>query len=161
VLERVALERDRRRPQRRRPIERDAPGNARQRALAAARARNDARALAGALNPLGQPLFSELNADGGSIMGYRAIPSQVAGTTVALVQPREVLYADDGGVTIDVSTEASVQMDSAPMNPADATVVMTSFFQNNLVGLRAERFINWKRARAGAVQYTVATYAAA
>jgi len=122
---------------------------------------SNARALAGALNPLGQPLFETLNADGGTIMGYTAIPSQVAGTTVALVQPREVLYADDGGVTIDVSTEASVQMDSAPMNPADATVVMTSFFQNNLVGLRAERFINWKRARAGAVQYTVATYAAA
>jgi len=122
---------------------------------------SNARALAGALNPLGQPLFATMGPDGGTIMGYTAIPSQIAGTTVALVQPREVLYADDGGVTIDVSTEASVQMDSAPMNPADATVVMTSFFQNNLVGLRAERFINWKKARAGAVQYTVATYAAA
>jgi hypothetical protein len=30
----------------------------------------------------------------------------------------------------------------------------------NLVGLRAERFINWKKARAGCVQYTVATYSA-
>jgi len=53
-----------------------------------------------------------------------------------------------------------VQMDSAPMNPPDATVVYTSFWQANLVGLRAERFINWKVARAGAVQYTVATYVA-
>jgi hypothetical protein len=82
------------------------------------------------------------------------------GTTVALVQPDAILYADDGGVTIDVSQEASVQMDSAPDNPALATTVMTSFWQNNLVGLRAERFINWKKARAGCVQYTVATYTA-
>jgi hypothetical protein len=51
-------------------------------------------------------------------------------------------------------------MDSAPDNPALATTVMTSFWQNNLVGLRAERFINWKKARAGCVQYTVATYTA-
>jgi hypothetical protein len=44
------------------------------------------------------------------------------------------------------------------MSPADATVVFTSLWQNNLVGLRAERFINWKKVRAGCVQYTVQTY---
>jgi hypothetical protein len=82
------------------------------------------------------------------------------GTTVAMVQPDAILYADDGGVTIDVSREASVQMDSAPDNPALATTVLTSLWQNNLVGLRAERFINWKKARPGCVQYTVATYTA-
>ena len=42
-------------------------------------------------------------------------------------------------------------MDSAPASPADARIV--SLWQNNLVGLRAERFINWKRARANGVQY--------
>jgi hypothetical protein len=92
--------------------------------------------------------------------GITVIPSQSMGTTVAMVQPDAILYADDGGVTIDVSQEASVQMDSAPDNPALATTVLTSLWQNNLVGLRAERFINWKKARAGCVQYTVATYTA-
>jgi HK97 family phage major capsid protein/HK97 family phage prohead protease len=120
----------------------------------------NALALTNALNPLGQPLYPNLSQQGGTIMGYQAIPSQAAGTTVALVQPKAILYADDGGVTIDASQEASVQMDSAPDNPALATTIMTSFWQNNLVGLRAERFINWKKARAGCVQYTVATYTA-
>ena len=46
------------------------------------------------------------------------------------------------------------------MNPADATIVMTSFWQNNLIGLRAERFINWKRARTGSVQWLDQTYVA-
>lgn len=120
----------------------------------------NALALSNALNPLGQPLFPSMAPGGGTILGYQAIPSQAAGTTVALVQPGAVLYADDGGVTIDVSQEASLQMDSAPMAVPDATVVMTSLWQNNLVGLRAERFINWKKARTAAAQYTVATYTA-
>lgn len=118
----------------------------------------NAAALAGALNPLGQDLFPALSATGGTALGLTVLTSQTAGNNVVLLQPSAVLYADDGGVTIDVSREASVQMDSAPDNPALATTVLTSFWQNNLVGLRAERFINWKRARTGAVQYTVATY---
>jgi HK97 family phage major capsid protein len=121
----------------------------------------NALALSNALNALGQPLFPSLSLNGGTVMGgLTVIPSQAMGTTVALVQPDAILYADDGGVTIDVSQEASVQMDSAPDNPALATTVLTSLWQNNLVGLRAERFINWKKARAGCVQYTVATYTA-
>jgi HK97 family phage major capsid protein/HK97 family phage prohead protease len=117
-------------------------------------------ALASSLNALGQPLFPSIGVTGGTALGFTFIPSQAMGTTVAMIQPDAVLYADDGGVTIDVSREASVQMDSALDNPPVATTVLTSLWQNNLVGLRAERFINWKKARAGCVQYTVATYTA-
>jgi HK97 family phage major capsid protein/HK97 family phage prohead protease len=120
----------------------------------------NALALTNALNPLGQPLFPGMAQGGGMIMGYKAVTSQSAGTTVALVQPSQILYADDGGVTIDVSREASLQMDSTLDNPPVATTLLTSLWQMNLVGLRAERFINWKKARAGVVQYTVATYTA-
>jgi HK97 family phage major capsid protein len=120
----------------------------------------NALALTNALNPLGQPLFPGMSQGGGMIMGYKAVASQAAGTTVALVQPSAILYADDGGVTIDVSREASLQMDTALDNPPLATTLLTSLWQMNLVGLRAERFINWKKARAGVVQYTVATYTA-
>ena len=49
--------------------------------------------------------------------------------------------------TIDASQEASLQMDSAPASPADATTVYVSLWQTNTVGLRAERFVNWKRRR--------------
>jgi HK97 family phage major capsid protein len=120
----------------------------------------NALALSAALNPLGQPLWPNLALSGGTgPLGVNVITSQTAGANIVMVSPGCVLYADDGGVTIDVSREASVQMDSAPDNPALATTVLTSLWQNNLVGLRAERFINWKKARAGCVQYTVQTYA--
>ena len=110
-------------------------------------------------DPQGNRAFPNVNADGGSIDGINVVTSNVAGTNVIGLQPQLVLYADDGGVTIDVSREASLQMDSAPMNPADATVVHTSLWQNNLVGLRAERFINWNRPIPVAVAFVSgATY---
>jgi HK97 family phage major capsid protein/HK97 family phage prohead protease len=101
----------------------------------------------------GALLFPNVSAQGGTAFGFNVVASNAAGTNVVLIQPRYILYADDGGVNIDVSREASLQMDSAPMSPADATVVMTSLWQNNLVGLRAERFINWLRALPVSVKY--------
>jgi HK97 family phage major capsid protein/HK97 family phage prohead protease len=107
----------------------------------------------------GDPMFPALGATGGTMEGVQVITSNAAQNWVIGLVPTYILYADDGGVTIDVSREASVQMESVPDNPANATTVFTSLWQNNLVGLRAERFINWKRARLEAVKYvTGASY---
>ena len=121
---------------------------------------SNAAALSVALNPLGQALFPALTVGGGTALGVQVITSQAVASNVILLHAPSILLADDGGVSIDVSREASLQMDSAPMNPPDATVVMKSLWQMNCVGLRAERAINWKKVRAGCVQYTVQTYAA-
>lgn len=109
----------------------------------------------------GARLFPDLTMEGGTVQGIRVITSQAAGSNVIAVQPQLILYADDGGVTIDASREASLQMDSAPDNPQVATSLMVSLWQNNLVGLRAERFVNWKRSMTNAVMYlTAAAYPA-
>jgi len=118
----------------------------------------NAAVLASALNPLGQPLYPSLGPTGGTAMGITVITSQTAGANVILLQPSTILYADDGGVTIDASVEASVQMDTVLDSPPVATTILTSLWQNNLVGLRAERYINWKRTRAAGVQWTSQTY---
>jgi hypothetical protein len=99
--------------------------------------------------------------NGGQYRGLNFVTSTQAAALVIAVQPALVLYADDGGVTIDASREASLQMDSAPASPADATTVYVSLWQTNSVGLRAERFVNWKRASTNAVKYlTAAAYTA-
>jgi HK97 family phage major capsid protein/HK97 family phage prohead protease len=90
--------------------------------------------------------FPGVTMDGGQFNGIKIIASNVIGALVIALQPAYILYADDGGVTIDASTEASLQMDSAPMSPVDATTVYASMFQMNAVALRAERYITWKRA---------------
>jgi len=116
----------------------------------------NALALSFRQNLDGTPEFPGVGLAGGSYRGITFITSNAASTNVVALQPGLVLYADDGGVTIDASREASLQMDSAPMSPADATTVYVSLWQNNCVGLRAERFITWKRVGTNSVKYLTA-----
>jgi len=112
-------------------------------------------------NTDGSAVFPGITAGGGSYKGLSFITSQTVGSLVIALQPGLIMMADDGAVTIDASTEASLQMDSAPMSPVDATTVLVSMFQMNTVALRAERFITWKKANANAVKYlTAAAYPA-
>ena len=113
---------------------------------------------------LGNSVFPGLTMTGGTFFGLPVIVSEnipaeagdagppeiPAGSRIILAKPSEILLADDGGVTLDVSREASLQMNDAPTAGAASLV---SLWQNNLVGLRAERFINWKRRRVEAVGY--------
>ena len=71
---------------------------------------------------------------------------------IILMDAAEIMYADDGGIVIDSSTEASLQMDSAPANPPVDATVMVSLWQQNMLGIKAERFIYWQRRRVAAVQ---------
>lgn len=70
-------------------------------------------------------------------------------TYIILVEASEIFLADDGEVMLDVSREASLQMVD---NPASTASAMFSLWQNNMVGIRAERYIYWQSRRAGAVQ---------
>lgn len=100
----------------------------------------------------GSPAFGALTSEGGTISGVTVIASEKAGTNIIALVPRYILFADEGGVTVDVSREASLQMNDAPDNPTTATSVLVSLWQNNLVGFRAERYCSWVRALDPAVQ---------
>lgn len=128
-----------------------------------------ALALALMLNPLGQPEFAglQINGDsGGTFFGLPVVISENVpanpgsgeplagmGARIILAKASEILLADDGQTMLDVSSEASLQMDSAPTNPPAAATVMVSLWQMNMIGIRAERYINWSKRRAGSVQY--------
>lgn len=104
---------------------------------------------------LGVPAFPGITADGGTFFGLPVVTSQSGGLLnssangkiVILANAPEILLADDGQVSIDISREASVQMDSAPTNPTADSTVLVSLWQRNLIGIKAERFINWTKAR--------------
>jgi HK97 family phage major capsid protein/HK97 family phage prohead protease len=111
-------------------------------------------AISMARNALGQREFPEMTKDGGMLEGIPVLCSQsVPSGLIVAVNAPDILLADDGDVAIDVSTEASLQMDSAPDSPPVATTVMVSLWQANMVGIKAERFITWLKARSGSVQY--------
>jgi HK97 family phage major capsid protein len=70
-------------------------------------------------------------------------------TTISLVDASQILFADDGPVVIDVSREASLQLDSAPGTPP---VNLVSLWQQNMLGIKAEIYRYWMRRRDDAVQ---------
>ena len=114
---------------------------------------NNALVLSFSRDASSNPTFPNVGIDGGSVNGLSVVTSAQAGTNVIGIIPPLVLFNDEGGITVDVSREASLQMSDAPADPADATTVYTSLWQNNYVGLRAEWFIGWLKANANAVKY--------
>lgn len=112
-------------------------------------------------NTLGNKEFPDIRVDGGFLEGIPVITSEnivsptgspTDGTLIVAINANEVMVADDGGVDIDVSREASLQMESAPDSPETASTVTVNLWQHNMVAFKAERFITWKKRRAEAVQ---------
>jgi HK97 family phage major capsid protein len=124
----------------------------------------EAQALALMLlrNDLGQREFPDIRINGGTLEGIPVITSQyVPQGVVVAAAPGEIYLADDGGVSIDLSREASLEMATDPSNevnngaspPLSVEATLVSMFQTNSVAIRAERFINWRRRRTAAVAY--------
>lgn len=114
--------------------------------------------LALSQNALGQPAYPGMTMQGGSLVGFPvivsdAVPNTSDGSMIVFLNANDIFFSDDGPVTIDASREASLQMNTTPDNPTSASTVMISLWQRNLIGLRAERYMNWKKRRAQAVQY--------
>jgi HK97 family phage major capsid protein/HK97 family phage prohead protease len=105
-------------------------------------------------NPLGQAEFPNLSptgADAGNILGVPAVISNaVPAGILAIIDASRIMIADDGGVSISISREATLEMNDAPADPSTATF---NLWQNNCVGIRAERMITWRRVVDTAVAY--------
>ncbi|EBD5791748.1 phage major capsid protein, partial [Salmonella enterica] len=112
-----------------------------------------ALALSMRKNALGQKEYPEMTLLGGTFQGLPVIVSQYVGNQLVLVNAPDIYLADDGGVAVDMSREASLEMESDPagdsITPTGTELV--SMFQTNSVAIRAERWINWKRRRTAAV----------
>lgn len=129
--------------------------------------------LSNMVNTLGQREFPDISMQGGFFNSMPVIVSDyvpqvsagsptIARDIIILLDAQEVWLADDGAVSIDVSREASLQMDSAPTNTptglgaspnAPTATSLVSMFQTDSVAIRAEREINWLKRRSAAAQY--------
>lgn len=120
-------------------------------------------------NELGQDEFPGITVAGGRFMGLPVITSQhVQSGQVILVNASDIYLADDGQVAIDISNQATVAMNTTPAGASNAddsppTVTglgggaegadLVSLWQQNAIGIRAERWIHWKKRRSSAVAY--------
>lgn len=111
------------------------------------------------MNPLGQPEFPGISMNGGTLFGLPVIvseyvPTVSAGGYVFLVNASDIYLADDGGISIDMSREASLEMKDSSLTQDALTgtgTSLVSMFQTNSVAFLAERTINWAKRRASAV----------
>ena len=96
----------------------------------------------------GNAAFPNVGARGGSILqipvyvsaALRAVGSP-GESQIVLVDPTQVLLADEGMANVVLARSASIQMDDAPSASAANGI---SLFQLGLIALRAERWLSWK-----------------
>lgn len=119
-----------------------------------------ALALSLMTNALGQPEFPTVTMIGGTLNGVPVIvsehiPTDSSGSLVIMANAGDIYLGDEGGVMIDMSREASLEMSDAPTGDATNGTgsSLVSLWQTNSVGIRAERFINWSKRRPTAVAY--------
>ncbi|MDP3492882.1 MAG: phage major capsid protein, partial [Hyphomonadaceae bacterium] len=119
-------------------------------------------------NSLGQKEFGDISMSGGFLEGFPVITSTNIAATggsptdgypiVAVNAPN--IYLAEGGIEVDISREASLQMTDTPDSPETASTILVSLWQRNLVAVKAERFITWKKKHDTSVQLiTHAKYA--
>lgn len=116
-------------------------------------------------NEVGAQAFPGMTPTGGTLAGLPVYTSQYmpvasAGAVVMLVKGDEIFLADEGGVRVSVSDQATLVMDSDPAmdsttpNGAEGNSngsTLVSLWQTNSVAFRVERIINFARRRAEAV----------
>jgi len=94
-----------------------------------------------------------------TLYGLPVIVSDNSPAQITLVDGQGIIYSDSGQFDIGVSKAATLQLDTAPTDPPVAATVMTSLWQSNCVGVRALRWLSWKRIETGSVVYMTVTYA--
>jgi HK97 family phage major capsid protein len=98
----------------------------------------------------GSPSYPGISAKGGTLLGFPVITStgvpgfgSPSASIIAFLDPSQILHVDDGGGSMEISTEGTIAMADDPSSPAQAT----SLWQNDSAAIRATRYVNWKRAR--------------
>lgn len=99
-------------------------------------------------NSFGVPAFPSVGG-AGTFAGYPIVTSMNMPPNVALlIDADSILYASDTNIRLDISREASVQ---AADNPDSPPTGMISLWQQNMIGILAEKYEWWGRARDAAI----------
>jgi len=98
-----------------------------------------AKVLAVLHDSTGGAAFPTMGVNGGTIAGIQVVVSDgVPASTMLLVDAQQIAAASDT-IQLSATSEAIVQLDTAPDSPASGSSVMTSLWQANLTGIKAER----------------------
>ena len=104
-----------------------------------------------ATNAVGAPAFPGITPTGGTLAGLPVFASEYMETTthgsvVMLVKGSDIFLADEGGIQVAMSDQATIDIDDG-----QGSANNVSMFQNNAVAFLVERFINFAKRRTSAV----------
>jgi hypothetical protein len=117
------------------------------------------------VNALGQPDFPQMDLSAAvpRLHGIPVITSEhltgigsPSTQSIVLVKADEVYLADDGLVDVEASFEASIEMLDASLQQSGVSgtgASLVNLWQTGMIGLLANRQINWKLRRSTAVEY--------
>jgi hypothetical protein len=87
----------------------------------------------------GAAAFPDMQHNGGAVGGVTAVVSDgMPSQTMILVDAQQVAAASET-IQLAVATHAVVQLDTSPDSPVSESTALTSLWQQNLTGLKAER----------------------
>lgn len=101
--------------------------------------------------PTGAPAFPGITPGGGFFLGKPVMVSGNVGKMVILADAASILIAKDDDITVKYSQDASIKMSSDPEN--DSAAESVSMFQNDMIAIKTDQYINWSLARKDAVSY--------
>jgi hypothetical protein len=103
-------------------------------------------------NTIGAPAFPEVGPLGGELLpGVTAIASDQVGSGVAIMVAADAIAGSSDTVVLDGSSNALLQMETAPDSPPTATTVPLSLWQHDMRALRAERWFGFTVHRTSGV----------
>jgi hypothetical protein len=82
----------------------------------------------------------------GYLLGIPVLASSTSPRQIGLVDASNFAYSSDDTMTIDVTTDAAVEMDTAPTQSGITGTgsAMVSLFQAGMTGIKAELFVAWQ-----------------
>lgn len=117
-----------------------------------------AKAISLLVNALGQTEFPGLNASGGTLLGDPVFTGDnVTSGNWILLKPSDIWKIGDGGVDISMSDSATIEQNDAPQGAGDtptaASATLISLWQEDSIGFKVVRRINYAKRRTSAVAY--------
>jgi hypothetical protein len=97
-----------------------------------------------------------LTAEGGTVYGINVLTSTSVAGMLILLDANQIVLAEEAGIRLDISTEATLQFDSVPSEPTAASSIFHALWQRDLAVVRAEKFIYYARLRTNAVRVVTA-----
>jgi len=106
----------------------------------------------------GVAAFPNLTPQGGTIQGVPVVVSDAVPTNQIVCVDASGIGANQGEVSLQEVDQGTLQLDSAPASPPDASAIYVSLWQMNLVGLRVERFFVGAKLRSDAAAVIQGSY---